>query len=319
MPKTAIRAALLVLVLALLMFIIPSAIPVAGAEGQLPKYQPVMLWADNVTPIDYQAATPYKPHADCYLDNQTGYFDDTLSVFIETFRVHNTTVQATWVQIADPTQLRTALNKKYPSKELNTADRIARRENAVLAINGDYFIYINTGYNVRNGKVLTDKPNKTYDTLIIDDTGDLHIIQDTTRDQIEDYLAAGGTVVHSFTFGPGLVVDGQLVTQFNEVFVKEKGSEKETQRMGIGQMGPLSYLILTTEGPENPGSDGLTLSEFAQLFYDMGAKNAYNLDGGSSSSLVLDGQKINALSTHKNRVIGDIVYFVTAMPEGSGN
>ncbi|MDO5145189.1 MAG: phosphodiester glycosidase family protein [bacterium] len=316
MLKTAMKAALLLTVLALLMILIPSAIPLAGAEGVLPRYSPVMLWAQSASPIDYQSATPYAPHKDCYLEDQSGYIDDTISVYIETFRAYDTTIQATWVQIASPTQLRAALNRPYPSKELNTADRIARRENAVLAINGDYFIYINTGYNMRNGKLLLDKPNKAYDTLIIDEAGDLHIIQATTREALDAYFASGGTAVHTFTFGPGLVVDG---VKADIAFDKQKATEKETQRMGIGQMDTLSYLILTTEGPENAGSTGLTLDEFAQLFSDMGARNAYNLDGGSSSSLVLDGQKINALSTHKNRVIGDIIYFVTAMPEGGAN
>ena len=38
--------------------------------------------------------------------------------------------------------------------------------------------------------------------------------------------------------------------------------------------------------------------------YDLGAINAYNLDGGSSSSLVLNNKKINSLSTGKIRAIG---------------
>ena len=50
---------------------------------------------------------------------------------------------------------------------------------------------------------------------------------------------------------------------------------------------------MTTEGPENKGSTGLTMAEFAQLLYDMGAQNAYNLDGGSSSVMVYDGEIIN--------------------------
>lgn len=80
-------------------------------------------------------------------------------------------------------------------------------------------------------------------------------------------------------------------------------------------MDHLSYLIVATEGPENKGSTGLTMAEFAQLLYDLGAKNAYNLDGGSSSSVVLNYKKINSLSTGKIRAIGDILYFATAETE----
>lgn len=46
----------------------------------------------------------------------------------------------------------------------------------------------------------------------------------------------------------------------------------------------------------------------------MGCINAYNLDGGSSSSVVLGGKKINALSTGKIRPVGDCIYFATLIP-----
>ena len=83
-------------------------------------------------------------------------------------------------------------------------------------------------------------------------------------------------------------------------------------------MGPLSYLIIATEGPENKGSTGLTIPEFAQLCADLGVQQAFNLDGGSSATVVLNNEKINSLSTGKVRSIGDIVYFITAVPaEGS--
>ena len=73
--------------------------------------------------------------------------------------------------------------------------------------------------------------------------------------------------------------------------------------MAICQTGPLEYLLITSEGPQNPGSTGLSIYQFVDLVSSMpGVQNAYNLDGGSSSTLVfrMDGknwQKINALST----------------------
>lgn len=56
------------------------------------------------------------------------------------------------------------------------------------------------------------------------------------------------------------------------------------------------------------------MAEFAQLCASLGAKQAFNLDGGSSSTVVLNDKKINSLSTGKVRSIGDILYFVTAVP-----
>ena len=95
----------------------------------------------------------------------------------------------------------------------------------------------------------------------------------------------------------------------------ECAPEKRAQRIAFCQMDALSYLIVATEGPENAGSVGLTLDEFSQLCFDLGVKQAYNFDGGSSSSVILDYKKVNSLSTGKKRTVNDILYFVTALPE----
>ena len=95
---------------------------------------------------------------------------------------------------------------------------------------------------------------------------------------------------------------------------QEASPEKLTQRICIAQTGPLCYLCIATEGPENTGSTGLTLEQFAQYVYDQGCVNAYNLDGGGSATVVFNGSKINALSTGKMRQLCDIIYFATAVP-----
>lgn len=311
MGKTILRAVALVVMLALLALMVPTFTPLAVAEEftEYPVYEPVTLPLTDAPTIDYQADTPYAPHADAYLPDETGYLDDSLSIRIEEFRAYDTTCLAAWIQVASPTQLRTELNKPYPSKSTAKASVIAKRVNAVLAINGDYFVYHNQGFIVRNGEVLREKFNEDYDTLIIDDKGDFTIIPSTTGEEIRAFT---GNIVQAFTFGPGLVIDGVKTTEFP---LKANTPNKETQRIAIAQMGPLSYLVVTTEGPENPGSTGLTLPEFAQVLYDLGAQNAYNLDGGSSSSLILNNKKINSLSTGKIRAVGDILYFISACPE----
>ena len=311
MGKTILRAVALVVMLALLALMVPTFTPLAVAEEftEYPVYEPVTLPLTDAPTIDYQADTPYAPHADAYLPDETGYLDDSLSIRIEEFRAYDTTCLAAWIQVASPTQLRTELNKPYPSKSTAKASVIAKRVNAVLAINGDYFVYHNQGFIVRNGEVLREKFNEDYDTLIIDDKGDFTIIPSTTEEEIRAFT---GNIVQAFTFGPGLVIDGVKTTEFP---LKANTPNKETQRIAIAQMGPLRYLVVTTEGPENPGSTGLTLPEFAQVLYDLGAQNAYNLDGGSSSSLILNNKKINSLSTGKIRAVGDILYFISACPE----
>ena len=136
-------------------------------------------------------------------------------------------------------------------------------------------------------------------------------MQDCTKEKIDEVLNTW-TIVHAFNFGPALVKDGQLCDDFS---LKASAPTKYAQRIAIAQMDKLSYLIVATEGPENKGSKGLHTKDFAQLLYDLGPVNAYNLDGGSSSTVVLNNKKINALSTKKQRSINDILYFVTAVEQ----
>ncbi len=312
MGKTLLRILALALVLALLVFLVPSATPLAIGEEAYPAYVPVTLEADGVTPLDYQADAPYAPHAGGYLPNRGGYIDPSLSVRVAYTRAYDTAIQLVWVQVADASQLRAASYKPYPSKATARASAIAKRENAVLAINGDYFVHRKEGYIIRNGQVLRQNYTDLYHTLIIDDQGDFTILPTNAQEAVDAFV---GQAVHMMVFGPGLVVDGVKTEEYP---IRECTPEKKTQRLAICQMDRLSYLIIATEGPENKGSTGLTMADFAQFCYDMGAMQAFNLDGGSSSTVVLNNEKINSLSTGKVRSIGDILYFVSAVPDEGG-
>lgn len=261
-------------------------------------------------PIPLEGAAPYAPHQEAYLPEQTGYHDDSLDVRVETFRRHDTTVMAVYVRLSDPSQLRTAMAAKPPSQKTMVVSSMAKKNNAVLAINGDYFSFHQNGIVVRGGKMWRNRPDGKRDILIIDENGDFTILPQCRK---EDYERYTGTVMHAFCFGPGLVVDGKALTSLEHADVGNAPA-KATQRIALGQTGPLEYLIIATEGPENKGSVGFTILQMAELCQEMGCINAYNLDGGSSSSVVLGGKKINALSTGKIRPVGDCIYFATLIP-----
>lgn len=324
MGKSILRWVLLLVALVLVAFAVTSPVPVAGAEESrpvveglqdIPVYVPVTLAAQEVTPIAYSERAPYEPHASAYLDDSAGYLDDTLSIKIDHYRAYNTDMLITWVQVADPSQLRTALNARWPSESTTKAVNLSKREKAVLAINGDYIVHMNTGYAARNGVILreryNDKAAANFDSLMVDANGDFTVIQGLSGDKVKAYLAEH-EIVHAFTFGPALVVDGVK----NEYYpVKEHVATHRTQRQGIGQIGENTYVIVTTDGPDDKESTGLMLTEFANIFLALGAKNAYNLDGGSSSWLLLNNTRLNGMHGSKHRTIADIIYFVTACPE----
>ena len=62
-------------------------------------------------------------------------------------------------------------------------------------------------------------------------------------------------------------------------------------------------------------SVGLNVPSLAQLMLDLGAKEAYNLDGGNSSTMLFNFTKINGQKASKLRDMGDILYFATAIPD----
>lgn len=308
------RALLMILAL---MMLVPfalgeenSAVDVAPTDD-LPKLRWIVT---QFRPIPWDAkVSPNIPNQDAYLPDNAGYHDDSIDISVETFRSYDTTVMAVRVKLRDICQFRTELAARYPSKQARVVATMTKRVNAVMGINGDYFNFHDQGIVVRNGKTLRVKPNQNRDTLIVDEQGDMHILPHTTMEDWENYLASGGTALHTFCFGPGLVVNGEVLSDLDSVHMNV-GKGKDTQRIAIGQTGHLEYLILATEGPENKGSRGLDLLEMAQLCQDMGLENAYNLDGGSSSTVSLNNRKINSLSSGKIREVGDCIWFATLVP-----
>lgn len=296
----------LAILFALLAFMIPSSVPLAMGES-LPYYDPVELTNPDIDPIPMDASTPYQPHEEGWFADGSGYRDGTIYVKIESRQLGATTVWFTWVQIADPSQLRTTLWRRYPSKQTVFVTSMAEREHGVVTINGDYCVDRTQGVVIRNGVTLRKARATQWDCMLIDGNGDMHIYRAPVPDNYDDF---DGEILQAFVFGPALVIDGVLQTEFTEMCMRRTGGYGKAQRQVFCQMDKLSYLIITTEGPEENPRGGMTMAEVASLAYEMGAQEAFNLDGGSSAWLVLNTRRINAL-VGKKRTIADAIYFIT--------
>lgn len=291
--KNILRIALLALMLLALLVLVPSGAIVAQAE---------------ILELPLDATEGLAPQESGYLSDWA-YEDPSISVSIETGRYEETNYMVARVKLANATQLRTAMASNYYNPSTSLGSTIARRCKAVLAINGDFFSSRNgAGLVTRQGKQYRLKCNGNYDVLVIDDQGDLHIFPAARNQDVE---AFSGTIVQGFTFGPGLIIDGVKQTDLaRHTFA---GGQKAAQRMCLAQTGPLEYLCICTEGPEDKGSVGLTLDQFCDLVASFeGIVNAYNLDGGSSSTMVFRDQKVNSPNNPKRRPLCDIIYFASA-------
>lgn len=264
----------------------------------------------EVVEIPMNAKYGVKPLKNGYTEN--GYEDPSISVTIERGRIYDTNYVVAHVKLQNASQIRTAMAQSYYSPSTDMGTTIARRSNAVLAINGDFFSSRNNeGYVARQGKVYRTRcDNQVYDILIIDENGDLHILEKPNNAAIE---AFEGTPINGFTFGPGLIVNGEVRRHEGDHFY---AGEKPAQRMCLAQVGPLEYLCICSEGPEDPGSTGMTLDQFTDLVASFeGVQNAYNLDGGSSTTMVFQNDKINSPDNPKRRPLCDIIYFASAWME----
>jgi hypothetical protein len=79
-----------------------------------------------------------------------------------------------------------------------------------------------------------------------------------------------------------IVLDGRL-EQFSTAFIQETAA-----RSAIGQTATGTILIVTAQN--NSAGLGASLGDMAEIMQQLGAVNALNLDGGSSTTLYLGGQ-----------------------------
>ena len=299
MMKSVLRLIAVLLMLASLLVLIPSGAIVAQAE--------ILEYGLEVT-------KGLEPQADGYLSDWE-YEDPSISVKIETGRIYDTNYMVAHVKLANATQMRSTMAGSYYSPSTASPITMAKRANAVLAINGDYFSARNgVGYTARMGKEYRNRCNGTYDVLVIDDQGDLHILKAPTKEDVEilktALAAEGKSVMNGYTFGPGLVINGERQTGFVNM---DNAADKAAQRMCLAQIGPLEYLCIASEGPEDKGSVGLNLEQFSELVASFeGVQNAYNLDGGSSTTMYFRGDKVNSPNNPKRRHLNDIIYFASA-------
>ena len=287
----------------------PFANPQAAAESSALSIREG--WALS---LDLDTVPP-APDPDRF--SETGYEDQTIRVHLEERVMQESVVHAAFVEIASPTQLRTAPAYGINNKRTHYVKTVALQNNAVVAMNGDDAVQ-DPGkklFEVRMGQYFLKrkKINNHKDTLVIDKSGDFHIFELSRG--LKDYKNAHeGDIMHAFTFGPALVIDGELAKEKTDYGYNPNGREP---RSAIGQTGPLSYVFVVVEGRSDK-SKGVNHHMLAEIMLELGCVQAYNLDGGNSAELVLctSPEPLHYKGQNgSDRAQSDIIYFATAVPE----
>jgi len=238
--------------------------------------------------------------------SDTVYSDDNISVTLTEYQENDTTIYVADVTVVSMNYLKTAFAENSYGKNITEkTSSIAENANAILAINGDFYGAQEDGYVIRNGVLYRDTAADDREDLVIYQDGSFAIINenDTTASELLD---AGAWQVLSF--GPALVTNGTVAVSESEEVGKAMASNPRTA-LGITEDG--HYLFVVSDGRTSE-SEGLSLYELAEFMQSLGVTTAYNLDGGGSSTMYLNGAVINQPTTSgksiKERSVSDIVY-----------
>ena len=238
----------------------------------------------------------------------SSYKDDSISINLTETTVNNTQVYVADVTVSSLEYLKTAFAQNaFGTNVTAKTSETAADNNAILAVNGDYYGANSTGYVIRNGVVYRDtvREDSSNGDLAIYKDGSFKIIYE---DQISaDQLVKDG-VVNLLAFGPALVENGEIAVGTNEEVGQAMASNPRT---AIGIVDENHYIIVVSDGRTSE-SKGLSLYQMAEVMKSYGVKTAYNLDGGGSSTLYFNGQVINKPTTGGNKIseraVSDIVY-----------
>ena len=238
------------------------------------------------------------------ISTATEYKDENISIQIEEYRYNDTDIYVADIQVSSIDHLLTAFAEDTYGKNITAkTSEIAESNDAILAINGDFYGSQESGYVLRNGVIYRDNARRNREDLVIDDSGDFYIINEdeVSLDSIDDAYQV-------FSFGPALINDYEIQVDEDDEVGKAMASNPRT---AICQVEENHYLFVVSDG-RTDASLGLSLKELAEFLQTLDVKVAYNLDGGGSSTMYFNGEIINNPTTSGNRVkersVSDVIY-----------
>ena len=235
-------------------------------------------------------------------DFESGYWfyeDPSQELRIEIHRHELTDIKMIWyeadIQTTEKTPVQLfAANPENPGKGFMYAERIARSNLLVFAINDDQFghrLYNRQtiGIVVRDGKVLSNKtkasgkvtlPNLDIGAFFPD--GSMRVFQSAEYTG-DEYLDMG--VENTLCFGPYILRDGEINPAFQKYY------RIGEPRCAIGMIEPYHYMVIMVEG-RIKRAQGASLQWLGERMQELGVLEAINLDGGETASILFMGKKL---------------------------
>lgn len=254
----------------------------------------------------WQSDRPFSSGAEMYY-----YSDPTILAIVWKEELDGCCATLAEIKIADGSQFRRKLaGDTYGSPVYLNASTMAGAANAVVASNADCYAFRQSGLTVYQRQLFRNSADKL-DTCFITAGGDMLFLragEPGGDDAVKDYIAEND-VLFSLAFGP-VLVDGGVLQQCVSYPIGEVRTE--AARAGIGMTDGLHYLLMTVNGTDS--RPGISVNEFAELMYDRGCVKAYNLSGGQTAEITIQGEPANDVDCGAERAVSDMIYFATALP-----
>ena len=204
--------------------------------------------------------------------------------------------------IYDPSRIKTVYSKKLGTsgQYLTT---MAKDNDALIAINGGGFVDPNYNSNGANPLGITFSGGKLITADSYSGTGGLIGFTEENKlvlGKMTVKQAQEMKVRDAVTYGPFLIINGKASK------VLGNGGWGTAPRTAIGQRqdGIVLFLVIDGRTVTRPGAD---MNDLIEIMQNYGAYNAANLDGGTSSVMVVNGEIINdpidSTGAHKTRYI----------------
>jgi len=235
------------------------------------------------------------------IKTDTSYISHDINVSVTKIKRGKATYYLADIYIRNIDNFKTAFAEDTFGKSIvEPIEDMSRRNNAVIATNGDYYGIRDYGICIKNGVLYRSTPFADVCVLYYDGT-----VKTYKRSEFDLNDAIEKGAYQAWSFGPELLDDGETVTEF------DWSIQSENPRCAFGYYEPGHYCLMLIDGRQPGYSMGMTFQEMSFLFKEMGCKSAYNMDGGQSAKMVFDSRLVNK-PTRGGRDTSDIIYIAEA-------
>ncbi|MBN2058255.1 MAG: phosphodiester glycosidase family protein [Candidatus Saganbacteria bacterium] len=143
-----------------------------------------------------------------------------------------------------------------------------------------------------------------------------------TRIKVVPYSTSPKRILQLVSGGPRLVKNGRIYVSKHEERFKTDIAKGRAARTAVGLNKEAQLLLVTVDGPPLRGrrpdvkptqdSIGMTLEELSELMLNLGADDAMNLDGGSSTTMVIEEKVVNQPTTGHERKVSNALVILPA-------